>query len=83
MKNESLGKQIVVMTHGFVYVGSVFIEGKFVRIEGAKNIRRWGTTKGLGQLVQGPTKDTILEDCGTIIAPMSAVIHLIKTQYDY
>lgn len=32
----------------------------------AKTIRRWGTTKGLGELWSGPKKDTVLDEAGTV-----------------
>jgi len=43
--------KIVVLDRGFVYVGHVKLDGDFVTITGAKNLRKWGTTKGLGELV--------------------------------
>ena len=42
------GTQIVVLDRGFVYVGKVTFQGDLLRIENARNIRGWGTTKGLG-----------------------------------
>ena len=69
--------KIVVLERGFVYIGFVEIIGDFVHIQKAKNIRVWGTTKGLGELVNGPTKSTKLDDVGLVVAPMRAVISLI------
>ena len=71
------GVAIVVLDRGFVYVGKVTIDGDWCVIESAKNIRIWGTKKGLGELVDGPTKDTKLDDVGTVRAPMRAVISVI------
>lgn len=76
---RDLGYQIVVVDRGFVYVGAVTIEGDMCRIHAAKNIRKWGTTKGLGELVDGPTKDTVIDNYGEVLVPMQAVIHFIKT----
>ena len=77
-KND-MGMQIVVMDRGFVYAGKVTIENDFVTITEAKNIRRWGTTEGLGELAaKGPLADTKLDPAGTVKAPMRAVIHLIE-----
>lgn len=75
---RDLGNQIVVVDRGFVYVGNVTIEGDCCRITNARNIRKWGTTKGLGELVNGPAKDTVLDNYGEIIVPMRAVIHFVK-----
>lgn len=75
---RNIGQQIVVLDRGFVYVGTVFIDGDFMRIENAKCIRKWGTTKGLGQLRNGPTSDTVMDDAGEVLAPMKSLIHFIE-----
>jgi hypothetical protein len=72
-----LGQNIVVLDRGFVYVGSVVEYPDRIRISEAKNIRRWGTTKGIGELVAGPTKDTVLDPVREVIVYRHAVIHLI------
>lgn len=76
---KNLGMQIVVVGNGFVHVGNCSITDGFLRIDDAKNIRRWGTTKGLGQLASGPTKETIYDTAGTILVPLARVIFLIAT----
>lgn len=70
---------IIVLTQGFIYYGVPRREGDFLVIGGdPKNIERWGTTKGLGELVaKGPTKDTILRPTnGEVFAPWHAVVSL-------
>jgi hypothetical protein len=69
--------QIVVLDRGFVYVGKVQIVDQFVNITEARNVRVWGTTNGLGELVNGPTKDTKLDQVGNVVAPLRAVVHFI------
>jgi hypothetical protein len=76
------GTAIVVLDRGFVYIGKVTIEDDWCVITSAKNIRVWGTTKGLGELVNGPTKDTKLDTVGTVRAPMRAVISVIDVSAD-
>ena len=71
------GQHIVVLDRGFVYVGDVTIEGDFLHITDAKNIRYWGTKNGLGELRDGPKSDTKLDKVGEVIAPMRALIHLV------
>lgn len=78
-----IGTQIVVLDRGFVYVGKVSLNGETLTINNARNIRRWGTTKGLGELVDGPTPNTKLDQVGKVIAPMRAVIHLIQCNKDW
>lgn len=74
------GTAIVVLDRGFVYVGKVTVDKDWCLIEGAKNIRVWGTTKGLGELVNGPTKETKLDAVGNVRAPMRAVISIIDAK---
>ena len=56
--------KIVVLQRGFVNVGYFERNGNDCKLSNASIIRRWGTTKGLGELaLGGPTKDTILDKC--------------------
>lgn len=75
---KQLGTQIVVLDRGFVYVGEAAIENEFVILTNARNIRRWGTTAGLGELVNGPLKGTVVDACRDLLIPMRAVIHLMS-----
>ena len=71
---------IVVLDRGFVYIGDVVYDGVSCLMTNAFNIRKWGTTQGLGELaVCGPTKDTILDEVGTLYTPDHAVISFIDT----
>lgn len=72
--------KIVVLDRGFVYIGCVKIDGDFVVITGAKNIRAWGTSKGLGELVNGPLSSTKLDSVGTVRAPLRALISMIDVE---
>jgi hypothetical protein len=70
--------QIVVLDRGFVYAGRAEIADGFVTITKAQCVRRWGTSKGLGELAaEGPKARTVLDDAGTVVAPVSAIVHLI------
>ena len=81
-KKEILaGFGVVVVNRGFVYVGDVQMDSSFCVISGAKNIRRWGATKGLGQLaIEGPTPSTVLDEAGTVRIPMHAVVSVIDSE---
>ena len=72
--------QIAVLDRGFVYIGYVKKDGDFLILTHAKNIRVWGTTKGLGQLVNGPLSNTTLDDVGTVHVPLRALISLIDVE---
>lgn len=74
------GYALVVLDRGFVYVGEVEVEDEWCVIREARNIRYWGTTKGLGELaLGGPTAKTTLDPAGTVRAPKRAVISIIDT----
>lgn len=74
------GFAIVVADRGFVYVGDVVCDDRFCTITNAKNIRKWGTSEGLGELaIKGYLKDTVLDNCGTVRVPFRAVISIIDS----
>lgn len=67
--------KIVVLQRGWVAVGKYYRDGTDCRLEDAKIIRRWGTTKGLGELaLEGPLSDTKLEESGVIRFHLGAEI---------
>lgn len=71
--------RILTLHRGWVVVGE-FKHGEngFCELLNAHVIRRWGTTKGLGELaLEGPKRDTVLDKCGDMDIPVGAII---KTQ---
>ena len=68
VKDESTnkkGRYIVLGNRGNTVVGDLTIVGSTGYLTNASVIRRWGTTKGLGELASdGATNDTILDPCG-------------------
>jgi len=68
LKPLELGeKRIIVADRGWVFVGDCSDnDDGSVTIRNTKNIRRWGTKKGLGELACGPLSGTIVDDYGTI-----------------
>lgn len=72
-------KRIVVLQRGWVVIGdrSEADNGDYV-LSNAAVIRNWGTTKGLGELVNGPTSKTVVDKVGTITyAPLTAVLTIV------
>jgi len=60
--SENLGWCIVVLDRGFVVVGRVQKSGCYMVINDCSCVRKWGTTKGLGQLASsGPLENTVLD----------------------
>lgn len=77
---DSLGGEIkiIVLERGFVYVGQVKEELSHTVIHNARAIIRWGTTKHLGELTNGPLENTKLGDRCTINVKDSKIIHTIE-----
>jgi hypothetical protein len=72
-------KTILVLQRGWVVVGDIVEDNDMrVRLEQASVIRRWGTTKGLGQLaLSGPQSATVLDACGAVEAhPQTIVLRI-------
>ena len=72
--------QIVIAPRGWVFVGYTHETDKHVVIERSNVIRIWGTTKGIGELINGPLKDTKLDACGLTRIPLGAVLALIDVE---
>lgn len=80
--------KIFVLDRGFVYVGRLQDNSDgtcpllnpqgFLVLHNAHNIRYWGTQNGLGELVNGPLKDTKLDPVGVVSIPERALIHIIE-----
>ena len=66
--SSALGNiQIIVADKGFVFIGVILdMPDGSVVISNAKNLRRWGTTKGLGELCTGPTDKTVFDHWGIV-----------------
>lgn len=59
--------RIVILQRGWVFVGRYTKLKNGERIlDHAQCIRAWGTTKGLGELRNGPTPSTRLDPSGTV-----------------
>lgn len=59
--------KIVILQRGWVMVGYFSRVGNDCKLEKASVIRSWGTTKGLGEIATGPTKDTKLDKCNGLV----------------
>lgn len=58
--------RISILQRGWVFVGYYSREDGRCKLSKAKCIRRWGTSKGIGQLVNGPLSETVLDSAGTV-----------------
>ena len=68
-------RKIVVLQRGWVVVGLVEEDGDKIVIHDAAVVRRWGTSKGLGELAaKGPLPETVLDPAGRVEAHKLAVV---------
>ena len=76
-------KRIVVLQRGWVVVGDMRQDGPQVCVENASVVRIWGSAKGLGEIAAGgPTKNTVLDPCGTVRAHELAIVMTIDCDAD-
>lgn len=71
--------RIVVADRGWVFVGNCqdHADGS-VTITNCRNIRKWGTSTGLGELVNGPKSGTVADNYGTVRTLPIACIAVVK-----
>lgn len=74
--------KIVILQRGWVYVGK-YSQNKdtmMCELNSAYCIRKWGTTKGLAELKDGPTKDTVLDPAGKVTFHLLTTIAVIDCE---
>lgn len=69
--------KIAILQRGWVFVGRFSKTGSDCVLNNALCIRQWGTTKGLGELVNGPTSSTKFDESGTVRFHELGIIALI------
>lgn len=72
-------KRIIIADRGWVFVGDCEDhEDGTVTIRNCKNIRKWGTDAGLGQLTNGPRSGTVADSYGTVKTLPIAQINVVS-----
>lgn len=78
------GLAIVVADRGWVWVGQVTgpeVGDHFIHITGARCVRRWGTSEGLGELAKkGPLPNTKLDAPADVKVSAKAVIAIVPCE---
>lgn len=75
--------RIVVIEGGWVMVGIVKLSASAIELTTAHVVRRWGTTKGLGQIaLDGPTKETVLDKLGIAFIQLKQVRFTVPCDAD-
>jgi hypothetical protein len=72
---------LFVLDRGFVVVGRARLDPYLAfawLLEPGRTVRRWGTSKGLAELVGGPTRETVLDPPAVRHVPFRAVIEIIE-----
>ena len=75
VKKDSVKKEdvkgvvkIVILQRGWVMIGILERSGNDCKLHRASIIRKWGTTKGLGELaLEGKKQNTVLDTCGGVV----------------
>jgi hypothetical protein len=76
-----MNKVIVVCKLGWVFVGDMCDKDTQVKLINASVVRRWGTTRGLGEIaLSGPTKDTVLDYAGSVVVERDSVLFYIACE---
>lgn len=76
------GVYILVLDRGFVVIGTIEPHPtlSYHWLCRGRTVRRWGTTKGLAELCDGPTKETVLDAEAERIIPWRSVIEMLKAE---
>ncbi len=59
--------KLVILQRGWCMVGRLERNGSECKLHNASVIRTWGTTKGLGEIANGPTSSTKLDKCYGVV----------------
>ena len=76
--NDTRDVRIAILQRGWVFVGVLSKKGTQYFLDSALNIRLWGTTKGLGELVNGPLPTTKLDPVPQVEFHEQTVVAFLK-----
>ena len=77
------GIKIMVLDRGFVKIALVKRHPELAFhwfLEKSRTIRVWGTSKGLAELVNGPTDSTVMDHLHSSTVPFRAVLDIIDVR---
>ncbi len=74
---------IVILQRGWVFVGKLSKAESEYTLSSAFNVRRWGTSYGLGELAaKGPLSETKLDKVGTVTFHELTTVAMIDCDQD-
>lgn len=80
-KNSNI--KIVILQRGWAFIGRWVEDGDNCALDNAYCIRRWGTTKGLGELaLEGKKSNTTLDKAGRVEFHRLTVVATINARED-
>lgn len=74
--------RIVILQRGWIFVGVFTQKGTQCFLDKGFNIRTWGTTKGLGELVNGPLKTTKIDPVPQVEFHELTIVASLKVNAD-
>lgn len=77
-------KVIIALKERWVFIGEWHdaVGDKPAYLTDASCIRTWGTTAGLGEIaLKGPTKNTWLDFCGTVVIEKEALLFSLNCTF--
>lgn len=77
--------QILVLGHSWAHVGAIRDTGResgMIEVLYAHNIRRYGTSKGIGELWEGPLSSTVLDPLPSIEGILEIPYHSLVFAID-
>ena len=73
--------KIIIAQRGFVFAGRYTEQGEYIVLEEAVVIRRWGTTKGLGELAKnGNMSDSVIDSAGVVRLHKLSVVAMLDCE---
>lgn len=80
-KQDNRDMRIVILQRGWVMIGEYFkVSDSLHTLTNASVVRVFGTTKGIGELINGPLTNTKLDPCGFVEFHPLTVIATIKVK---
>lgn len=79
-ESKSSDIKIAILQRGWVMIGRFKRDGEMCSLDNAQVIRQWGTKRGLGELVDGPTSSTVLDPTGHVEFHILTVVAMIDAK---
>ena len=86
MSNTKNPYRICVLDRGFVVIArcpDLLTVALYLELQDSRTVRSWGTSEGLGELVNGPTSQTVLDaKIAREVVPVRAILRVIDVDQE-